>query len=246
MAVNVVSFSFSRAAQPEAQGPALCWMMAFFTASYHQLVWSPNFIGGPQGPFGRVWLSLPHIVSDVSDPQLYQGPQLIKGSKGSLRRAFSTTSYQQPLWTPTHQELQGPPPPGFLYHILSATSLDPNSIGGPENSFGLVWLSLPYDTDHDKPETISMSPIIGINNFHKETGLILPAALNIDSPNFTKPGMASTCTQNRSHARETPTKNTSTPQVQNMKTCPKSLNYRYAQSLDKPPICGIPDLWLEF
>ena len=36
---------------------------------------------------------------------------------------------------------QGPPPPGFLYHILSTTSLDPNSIRGP---FGLVWLSLPH------------------------------------------------------------------------------------------------------
>ena len=33
---------------------------------------------------------------------------------------------------------------GFLYHILSATSLDPNSIGGPEGSFGLAWLSLPH------------------------------------------------------------------------------------------------------
>ena len=30
---------------------------------------------------------------------------------------------------------------GFLYCILSATSLDPNSIGGP-SPFGLVWLSL--------------------------------------------------------------------------------------------------------
>ena len=40
----------------------LNWMMAFFTASYHQLVWSPNSIGVPEGPFGRVWLSLPHLV----------------------------------------------------------------------------------------------------------------------------------------------------------------------------------------
>ena len=45
-----------------SSGPALCWMMAFFTASYHQLVWSPNSIGVPEGPFGRVWLSLPHLV----------------------------------------------------------------------------------------------------------------------------------------------------------------------------------------
>ena len=36
--------------------------MAFFTASYQQLLWSPNSIGVPEGPFGRVWLSLPHLV----------------------------------------------------------------------------------------------------------------------------------------------------------------------------------------
>ena len=33
---------------------------------------------------------------------------------------------------------------GFLYCILSATSLYPNSIGGSEGPFGLVWLSLSY------------------------------------------------------------------------------------------------------
>ena len=36
IAIRVVSFSFSRAAQPEARGPggpALCWMVAFSTAS---------------------------------------------------------------------------------------------------------------------------------------------------------------------------------------------------------------------
>ena len=49
---------------------ALCWMISFFTASYHQLVWSPNSIGIPKNPFARVWLSLPYLVSDVSDPQL--------------------------------------------------------------------------------------------------------------------------------------------------------------------------------
>ena len=62
MAISVVSFSFSRAAQPEAQGP-LCWVMAFFTASYQQLLWSPNSIGVPEGPLARVWLSLPHLLS---------------------------------------------------------------------------------------------------------------------------------------------------------------------------------------
>ena len=42
-------------------GP-LCWVLAFFTASYRQLLWSPNSIGVPEGPLGRVWLSLPHLV----------------------------------------------------------------------------------------------------------------------------------------------------------------------------------------
>ena len=42
---------------------------------------------------------------------------------GLLRQAFSTTSYQQLLWTPT---------------LLTS-----NSIGGPEGPFSLVWLSLP-------------------------------------------------------------------------------------------------------
>ena len=46
------------------RGPAFCWVLAFSTTSYHQLVWSPNSIGGPEGPFGLVWLSLPHLVSN--------------------------------------------------------------------------------------------------------------------------------------------------------------------------------------
>ena len=41
-------------------GPALCWMMAFFTASYQQLLWTPNQSGAPS-PFGLVWSSLPHL-----------------------------------------------------------------------------------------------------------------------------------------------------------------------------------------
>ena len=60
MAVSVVSFSFSRAAQPEAQG-LLCWLMAFFILSYQHLLWTPTH-QGPNGPFGLMWLSLPHLV----------------------------------------------------------------------------------------------------------------------------------------------------------------------------------------
>ena len=61
MTVSVVSFSFSSTAQPEALGPALCWMMAFFTASYQHLLWTPTRSGAPTS-FGLVWLSLPHLV----------------------------------------------------------------------------------------------------------------------------------------------------------------------------------------
>ena len=42
------------------RGP-LCWVMAFFTASYQQLFWTPTQLGAPS-PFGLVWLSLPHLV----------------------------------------------------------------------------------------------------------------------------------------------------------------------------------------
>ena len=36
---------------------------------------------------------------------------------------------------------------GFLYCILSASSLDPNS-SGPQGPFGLMWLSLPHLVYH--------------------------------------------------------------------------------------------------
>ena len=44
------------------RGPALGWMMAFFTASYQQLLGTPTQSGAPSR-FGLVWLSLPHLVS---------------------------------------------------------------------------------------------------------------------------------------------------------------------------------------
>ena len=69
MTVSVVSFSFSRAAQPEAQGPS-----SLLDDGFLYYILSPtgfqNSIGGPDSPFGRVWLSLPHLVSNSSDLQL--------------------------------------------------------------------------------------------------------------------------------------------------------------------------------
>ena len=68
MAVSVVSFSFSRAAQQEAQGP-FCWVMAFFIASYQHLLRTSTH-QGPKAPFGLMWLSLPHLVYDSNCLQL--------------------------------------------------------------------------------------------------------------------------------------------------------------------------------
>ena len=60
MAVSVVSFSFSRAAQPEAQGPTLLGD-GFLYCILSATSLDPNSIGAPS-PFGLVWLSLPHLV----------------------------------------------------------------------------------------------------------------------------------------------------------------------------------------
>ena len=94
-------------------GSAFFWVLAFSTTSCHQQVSKttgaprapsagsgfpyhilsatslvPNSSGAPRAPSG---LSLPHLISNFS------GPQLIWGPKSPLCRAFSTTSYQQLL-----------------------------------------------------------------------------------------------------------------------------------------------------
>ena len=64
MAVSVVSFSFSRAAQPEAQVPSSLLDDGFLYCILSATSLDPNSIGGPEGPFGLAWLSLPHLVSN--------------------------------------------------------------------------------------------------------------------------------------------------------------------------------------
>ena len=53
-------------------GSAFCWVLAFSTTSCHQRF--SETPGGPEGPFGRVWLSLPHLVSNSSYLQLSDFP----------------------------------------------------------------------------------------------------------------------------------------------------------------------------
>ena len=71
MAVSVVSFSFSRTAQPEAQG-----LSSQLDDGFLYCILSPTGLQnywGPEGPFGRVWLSLPHLISNFSGPPTQSG-----------------------------------------------------------------------------------------------------------------------------------------------------------------------------
>ena len=79
-------------------------------------------------PGAGCWFSLPHLISNSSDPQLIN--RELEGSLCWLM-AFSTTSFLQLVWSPTClisnwliESLRGA---GFLYRILSPTRLIPNS-----------------------------------------------------------------------------------------------------------------------
>ena len=64
MAVSVVSFSFSKAAQPEAQGSSSLLDDGIIYCILSPTSLDPNSSGDPESPFGQVWLSLPHLISN--------------------------------------------------------------------------------------------------------------------------------------------------------------------------------------
>ena len=66
MAVSVVSFLFSRAAQPAAQGPTL---LAFSTTSYQQLLWIRTQSGAPRAP--SAWCGFPYHISFLTPSDLW-------------------------------------------------------------------------------------------------------------------------------------------------------------------------------
>ena len=72
----------------------------------------------------------PNITAKYWPPLLWPSALCLSRSPGLLNR--------RPLWLSSLLD------DGFLYCILSATSLDPNSSGGPEGLCGLMWLSLPH------------------------------------------------------------------------------------------------------
>ena len=89
MAINIVSFSFSRAAQPEAQGP-LCWVMAFFIASYQHLLWTPTHQGFPRAPSAEC--GFPYHISSTSVLQLYCNSTGSSNSTELYNRSMPTRS----------------------------------------------------------------------------------------------------------------------------------------------------------
>ena len=123
MAINVVSFSFSRVAQLEAQGPSS--LLAFSTTSYQQLLWTPTHQGlqGPLRP-GLAFPTTSHLYNSNCNSSRPQGP-LRPGV------AFPTTSYQQLIsncLTSVLTELYNSSTPTQLptrsleWHVLSSSS----------------------------------------------------------------------------------------------------------------------------
>ena len=77
-------------------GP-LCWVMAFFTASYQQLLWTPTQPGAPI-PFGLVWLSLPNLVYN-SVRSLTATSVLTELYNSSTTTQSLTRSLKSHVWT---------------------------------------------------------------------------------------------------------------------------------------------------
>ena len=124
MAVSVVSFSFSRAAQPAAQRPTLpdagflhriLSPTGLQTPSgvprapsagcgfpYHILSPTsliPNSFGGPESPFGLVWLSLPHIVSKSVRSLTHWLPVFTELYNSSTSTQSPTQSLEWHVWS---------------------------------------------------------------------------------------------------------------------------------------------------
>ena len=124
MAVSVVSFSFSRAAQPEAQGPS-----SLLDDGFLYCILSPtglqNSIGGPEDPFGRVWLSLPYLVSNFSGPQLIRAPRAPSAWCGfPYHFSFLTPTVRLPVLTELYNSSSSTQSPTqyLEWHVWSSSS----------------------------------------------------------------------------------------------------------------------------
>ena len=98
MAVSVVSFSFSRAAQREAQG-----LRSLLDNGFLYCILSPtslqNSIEGPEGPFGLVWLSLLHLFSNSVRSLTVWLPVLTELYNSSTPTQSPTQSLEWHVWS---------------------------------------------------------------------------------------------------------------------------------------------------
>ena len=92
---STLSLSRSSDAQPEAQRP-LCWVMAFFTASYQHLLRTSTH-QGPKAPSG--WCDFPDHISSITPSDLQLNCLQLNWSSDSTGSSNSTELYNRS--TPT-------------------------------------------------------------------------------------------------------------------------------------------------
>ena len=77
--------------------PALCWMMAFFTASYQQLLWSPYSIGVPEGPSARC--GFPYHTSSITPSPTVAATALTSVLTELYNSSMPTRSLKSHVWS---------------------------------------------------------------------------------------------------------------------------------------------------
>ena len=91
---HVVSFLFSWCSTRGLGAHSAGWS----ATSYQQLLRSPNSIGVPEGPLGRVWLSLPHLISSwLGTPTQLNWPELNSTGTGTQLAQLSYIIIRCPL-----------------------------------------------------------------------------------------------------------------------------------------------------
>ena len=153
MAISLVSFSFSRVAQPEARGPTLCWML----------------------------FSLPHLVTNGSGLQTHwgsQGPLL--SASGFLYHILTLTHHLLQLTgflsSPSYIIVQSPTQ-SLEWHVWSSSSENnchavhrSLSSGASVNECTMGFLPCPI---------LSAKPVYGISSHNCHRNVSLPSGVSL-------------------------------------------------------------------
>ena len=79
------------------RSPALCWMMAFFTASYQQLLWTPNYQGASRAP--SAWCGIPYYNSSLTQTPTVLTSVLTELYNSSTSTLSPTQSLEWHVWS---------------------------------------------------------------------------------------------------------------------------------------------------